>query len=125
MPVLTVSIPDDIFDELELQSRARLLGHVTRVAEATMSKVEWLRNHPDGKRFVAECMNQKYAGLSQKDLNDLTDKTYRLSLKIRDSVTKKLNEKQVRNDIVVEALRSYLMPVKSDNVVNINHFKTK
>lgn len=125
MPVLTVLVPDDIFDELELQSHARLLGHVTRVAEATMSKVEWLRNHPDGKRFVAECMNQKYAGLSQKDLNDLTDKTYRLSLKIKDSATKKLNEKQVRNDIIVEALRGYLMPVKSDNVVNINHFKTK
>lgn len=120
MAVLTVTVPDDIFDELEKYTKHRLLNHVTQVAQATVSKVEWMRDHPEGRRFVAECMNNKYSGLSQKELSDLTETRYRLSLGINSSQTKKLGEKQLRNDIIVEALREKLMPMKNNNVVKIN-----
>lgn len=125
MPVLTVVVPDDIFDELILYTKQRLINQVSKVAESSISKVEWLRSHPDGKRFLTECMSSKYAGLSQKELGELTDSRYKLAMGLRATNTKKLNEKDLRNEIIIEALREKLMPAKNDNIVKINRLKTK
>lgn len=123
MPSLTIELPQDILEALDIATRKKFEVAVTNDALGGISKLEWIQNHPDGKKFMTECHRMKYGHLTSKELQLLTDARYRSSLGITER--KKLTERNIRNDLIAQILREGLFPSLKDetNVVNFRQQK--
>lgn len=123
MSSLTIELPQDILEALDIAARKKFEEAVTKNALGGISKLDWIQNHPDGKQFMAECHRMKYGHLSGKELQSLTDARYRASLGVAER--KKLTEKQARNDIITQILHESLLPSvrEETNVIKFKHQK--
>jgi len=120
MSTLTIDLPEDILEALDIAARIKFEQALTTDALGGISKLNWIQNHPEGKKFMSECQRMQYGHLTGKELRVLSDARYRASVGVAER--KKLTVKQIRNDLITHYLREGLFPSLKDET-NVIKFK--
>lgn len=116
MQKITVKLPPALVAKLNDEAKALVATRkktLLRAGDPPISQLEWLSKTPEGKQFTNECMNHKYAKLSQVDLNKVLRQKYYATYGLaprkpgRPKIEETINFYDVRSELIQRVISDY------------------